>query len=171
MRRASVIFMNRGPIEARFPFLEVRVCEYCLGIDPRWLSISVENAELLLDLMNEKAGPRGMWTEQLVTIYDCLVSYLDNSGNHPQEADKEIVYEVEKLFWKLPLVVAGMYAVEESDLPFFTLFNAKLRGQHGSGLTSLEPKIVEYYRDLGKTDTEIFKSIVREAFCLEEIGG
>lgn len=167
MRRASIIFMNRGPIEARFPFLEIQVCEYFLGIDPRWLSISRENAELLLALINERAGPKRAWTEQLLTIHDCLVSYLDNNGNHPEASNKKITYEVEKMFWKLPLVVAGMHVAQESDLPFTNLFNSKLRGQHGSGLTSLEPKIVEYYRDLGKTDTEIFKSIVQKAFCLE----
>lgn len=171
MRRASIIFMNRGPVEARFPLLEVGVCEYCLGIDPKWLSISCENAELLLELINEKAGKKSAWTEQLLTIHDYLVSYLENNGNHPEGRDKKIAHEIEKFFWKFPFVVAGMYAVSESGLPFSTLFNAKLRGQHGSGLTSLEPKIVEYYRDLGKTDAEVFKSIVRKAFSLETVGG
>lgn len=168
MRRASIIFMNRGPIEARFPFLEVKVCEFCLGIDPKWLSISTENAEILLKLIDKKGGPKDNWTEQLRLIYGCLSSYLDNNGKHPEGADKAVVHETEKIIWKLPLVVAGMYAVSESDMSFFTLFNAKLRGQHGSGLTSLEPKIIERYKDMGSTDTEIFKSIVRKAFCLVE---
>ncbi|MFA5147154.1 MAG: asparagine synthetase B [Candidatus Omnitrophota bacterium] len=167
MRRASIIFMNRGPIEARFPFLETNVCEYCLGIDPKWLTISVENAETLLALMDKRAGPKSAWPEQFAKIHSCLTGYLDSGGSHPAGADRAIVHEVEKLFWKLPLMVAGMYAVGESELPFFTLFNAKLRGQHGSGLTSLEPKIVEHYKDLGKTDTEIFRSIVQKAYCLE----
>lgn len=168
LRRASIIFMNRGPIEARFPFLEVKVCEYCLGIDPRWLSISIENAEFLLKLIDSRSVSKKGWTEQLFAVYDCLISYLDNGGRHPDDADKAIVHEVEKLFWKLPLIVAGSFAVQESDLPLATLFNAKLRGQHGSGLTSLEPKIVERYRDMGASDAEIFKSIVRKAFCLNE---
>ncbi|MDD5438823.1 MAG: asparagine synthetase B [Candidatus Omnitrophica bacterium] len=167
LRRASIIFMNRGPIEARFPFLEVRVCEYCLGIDQKWLSLNVENAGLLVGLIDKRGGPRNTWTGQLAAIYDHLIAYLDNNGAHPESTDKGLRHEVEKLFWKLPLIVAGMYAVEESSLPFSTLFNAKLRGQHGSGLTSLEPRIVERYRDLGATDGEIFKSIVDKAFCLK----
>ena len=168
MRRASIIFMNRGPIEARFPFLEVQVCEYCLSVDPKWLSISTSNAEALLSLINERAGSKSSWTKQIQTIYTCLEDYLDNNGSHPEGADEEITHEVDKLFWKLPVVVAGMFAAEESTLPVSTLFNSKLRGQHGSGLTALEHKIVERYRHLGNTDTEIYKSFVREAFDLED---
>jgi asparagine synthase (glutamine-hydrolysing) len=164
MRRASIIFMNRGPIEARFPFLETRVCEYALGIDPKWLSLNPSNAEIMLTLIQERGGPRSTWTNELSSLYDSLIRYLDNNGNHPEDSDKEMIYEVEKLFWKFPLVVAGMYAVAESYLPFHCLFFPKLRGQHGSGLTSLESMVVERYRHLGSTDGEIFKAFIREAF-------
>ena len=54
LKRASIIFMNRGPIEARFPFLNPVVCEYMLSIDKKWLQISPENAEILLKLINKK---------------------------------------------------------------------------------------------------------------------
>jgi hypothetical protein len=168
MRRASIIFMNRGPIEARFPFLETQVCEFCLGIDPKWLSISPENVELLLTYIEERAGSSSTWTEHLTVIYDYMTKYLNGNGNHPEGTDENLACEMEKLFWKFPLIVAGMHAAEESYLPFHCLLFPKLRGQHGSGLTSLEPKIVEYYQDIGSTDTEIFKSIVKKAFSLDE---
>ncbi|OFW09155.1 MAG: hypothetical protein A3G20_08300 [Acidobacteria bacterium RIFCSPLOWO2_12_FULL_59_11] len=167
LRRASIIFMNRGPIEARFPFLEVKVCEYALGIDPQWLSLNARNAEIFLTLIEERAGPRSGWGQQLFDLYNYLTRYLDNNGSHPEGSDESAVYEVEKLFWKLPLIVAGMHAAAESFLPFQCLFNAKLRGQHGAGLTSLEPAIVERYRHLGSTDSEIFKAIVRDSYSLD----
>jgi asparagine synthetase B (glutamine-hydrolysing) len=166
LRRASIIFMNRGPIEARFPFLCVDVCEYMLGIDSKWLQLTAETGEILLTLIEERAGPRSMWTEQLVTIYDYLVGYLDNNGVHLDGADMFLQTEIEKLFWKLPLIVAGMYAVSESFLPFHLLFNAKLRGQHGAGITDLEPMIVDRYSSYGATDGEIYQQFVREAYSL-----
>ena len=166
LRRASVIFMNRGPIEARFPFLDPTVCEYALGIDPKWLSLSTDNAEFLLNQTEQRAGPRSQWTVQIEQTYDYLVRYLNNNGSYPEDASEEEVHEMEKLFWKLPLITAGMHASEKSFLPFHVLFNPKLRGQHGSGITSLESKVVEFYRDLGETDGEIFKKIVGDVFNL-----
>jgi len=71
---------------------------------------------------------------------------------------------MEKLFWKLPLIVAGMHAAEESYLPFHSIFNPKLRGQHGAGITSLESKVVERYRELGTTDGEIFMKMAEQSF-------
>ena len=56
LKRASIIFMNRGPIEARFPFLNPKVCEFMLSIDQKWLELSENNAEIVLKLIdNEKA--------------------------------------------------------------------------------------------------------------------
>jgi asparagine synthetase B (glutamine-hydrolysing) len=170
LRRASIIFMNRGPIEARFPFLNPRVCEYALGIDPKWLSLDAANAELMLKLIDDKAGPRSAWTRELSGIYDYLVRYLDTGGNHPEGADEHEIIEMEKLFWKFPLIIAGMHAVEESYLPFHCLFFPKLRGQHGSGLTSLEPLIIQRYAHLGSTDQEIFKSFMKTAYALDGDG-
>lgn len=164
LRRASIIFMNRGPIEARFPFLEPKVCEYALGIDTKWLALDAANAETMLKLIDAKAGARVAWAIQTAEVYDYLVRYLDNGGNHPEGTDEHTVSEMEKLFWKLPLIVAGMHAVEESYLPFHCLLFPKLRGQHGSGLTSLEPLVVERYGHLGKTDQEIFKAFIHNSY-------
>ncbi len=164
LRRASIIFMNRGPIEARFPFLEPKVCEYALGIDTRWLSLDPSNAEAMLKLIEGKAGARSAWAKETVDVYEYLVRYLDNGGKHPEGTDEYTINQMEKLFWKLPLVVAGMHAVEESYLPFHCLLFPKLRGQHGSGLTSLEPLIVERYGHLGKTDQDIFKAFIQSSY-------
>ena len=167
MRRASIIFMNRGPIEARFPFLETNVCEYALGIDRRWLSMSAENVEYLLGEMDKRTGPDHDWTDQMRETHRYLSAYLDNNGNHPEDADEETVYEMEKLFWKLPLIGAGIHASDESFLPIKVLFNPKLRGQHGSGITSLESRVLDRYSDLGPTDQEIFRRMVAAAFNIE----
>jgi len=166
MRRASIIFMERGPIEARFPFLQPDVCEYLLGVDPKWLTITPHNAELMLELIAERGGPRAGWGENLSWTHDYLVQYLDGGGRPPAEFDPAWRTEVEKLFWKFPLMVAGMHAAAESSLPFSLLFNAKLRGQHGAGISSLEPRIVERYSELGSTDIEIYRAIVAKAFRL-----
>ena len=163
MRRASIIFMNKGPIEARFPFLNTQLCDYALGIDTKWLSLSEENAEYMLNLIARKADGETPW---LATIKDYLTGYLDLSGRLPEEFDDHTHQEMEKLFWKLPLIVAGTHAVDESFLPFYTLLQPKLRGQHGSGLTSLEQDIVDRYPDLGSTDAAIFESIARDKFQL-----
>jgi hypothetical protein len=167
MRRASIIFMERGPIEARFPFLQPDVCEYMLGVDPKWLKITPHNAELMLELITDRAGAREGWGDKIPWIHDYLVQYVD-TGGQPEGFDDEHRTEVEKLFWKFPLMVAGMHAAAESYLPFHLLFNAKLRGQHGAGISSLEPRIVKHYADLGATDIEIYRSIVTRAFRLRE---
>ena len=166
MRRASIIFMNRGPIEARFPFLQPDVCEYGMGIDPKWLVLSPENAEMMLTLISDRGGPEAEWTEQLSGIVAYLTAYLDSNGEPPEGFDDETHYEMGKLLWKFPLIVAGMHAAAESFLPFNVLFNPKLRGQHGSGITSLESKVVNKYRHLGNDDGAIFKSMAAQSFNL-----
>jgi asparagine synthase (glutamine-hydrolysing) len=166
LRRASIIFMNKGPIEARFPFLQPDVCEFMLGIDRKWLSISPENAEIMLRLIDDRAGPGEQWPEQLSNIHAYLNQYLNHNGEHPEDEDPYVVSEMEKLFWKFPMIVAGMQAAEESFLPVWTLFNSKLRGQHGSGISDLEPKILDRYRHVGETDGEIFQTIVNQSFRL-----
>lgn len=164
LRRASIIFMNRGPIEARFPFLQPVVCEYALGIDTKWLVMDTSNAETMLNLIDAKAGARSQWKNETKETYDYLVRYLDNNGNHPEGTSEHTITEIEKLFWKLPLIVAGMHACEESYLPFHCLLFPKLRGQHGSGLTSLESMVVQRYGDFGATDQDIFKKFVHQSF-------
>ncbi len=168
MRRASIIFMERGPIEARFPFLRPAVCEYLLGVDPKWLKITPHNVELMLELISKRAGPQETWGEQLPWVHDYLVKYLDADGRQPEGFDERQHTDVEKLFWKFPLMVAGMHAADESFLPFHLLFNAKLRGQHGAGISSLEPQILQRYADLGSTDIEIYRSMVTKAFRLRD---
>ena len=85
LRRASIIFMNRGPIEARFPFLQPKVCEYTLGIDTKWLAMDAANAELMLKLIDTKAGARGDWMNETKEFYAYLhifsVYVLDNAVN------------------------------------------------------------------------------------------
>ena len=71
---------------------------------------------------------------QIEQTYDYLVRYLNNNGSYPEDASEEEVHEMEKLFWKLPLITAGMHASENSFLPFHVLFNPKTQGQHGSGI-------------------------------------
>lgn len=164
LRRASIIFMNRGPIEARFPFLQPAVCEFALGIDTKWLGMDASNAELMLKLMDTKAGPQDKWKTETKEVHDYLVRYLDSGGNHPEGTPEHTVTEIEKLFWKFPLIVAGMHACDESYLPFHCLMFPKLRGQHGSGLTSLEPLVVKRYANLGATDQEVFKQFVHQSF-------
>jgi asparagine synthase (glutamine-hydrolysing) len=168
MRRASIIFMERGPVEARFPFLRPDVCEYLLGVDPRWLKITPRNAELMLGLIVDRGGSREQWGDKLPGVHDYLVQYLDGNGVPPEGFDEGQRTEVEKLFWKFPLMVAGMHAAAESYLPFHLLFNAKLRGQHGAGISSLEPRIVKRYSRLGSTDIDIYRSIARTSFRLRD---
>jgi len=163
MRRASIIFMNKGPIEARFPFLSTRVCDYVLGIDPKWLVLNQENAEFMLKLISDYSKAPTPWVE---TLKHYLATYLDGNGDAPEGYDDYTHYEVAKLHWKLPMIVAGSFAAKESNLPFETLMQPKLRGQHGSGITTLEQGIVDQYKELGSTDAEIFKSMVTRSFNL-----
>ena len=158
LKRASIIFMNRGPIEARFPFLNPVVCEYMLSIDKKWLQISPENAEILLKLINKKK------LNTLKKFSENLNTYLadpESIDKNPQKFD----YDLKKIFWKFPLIVSSYFASEESFLGFDQVFNPKLRGQHGAGVTSVEGNIVERYKNLGNTDTEIFKTMATNIFA------
>ena len=158
LKRASIIFMNRGPIEARFPFLNPTVCEYMLSIDKKWLQISPENAEILLKLLDKKK------IRSLEKFSENLHAYLA----HPESLDKDAEkfgYDLKKIFWKFPLIVSSYFASEESFLSFDQVFNPKLRGQHGAGITSVEGDIVKKHKDFGSTDTEIFKSMANNIFA------
>ena len=57
-------------------------------------------------------------------------------------------FDLKKIFWKFPLLISSYFASEESFLGFDQVFNPKLRGQHGAGLTSLEKDIVNNYSSL-----------------------
>ncbi len=157
LKRASIIFMNRGPIEARFPFLNQNVCEYLLSIDKKWLQINKENCEILLKLIDEKQN------ENLGRVKKNLVKYYDDKFSY-EEKNNEEYKNLEKIFWKFPLLVSSYIASKNSFLKFDQVFNPKHRGQHGAGITSLEKDIVKYYKNLGRDDTEIFKNIANEKF-------
>ena len=159
LKRASIIFMNRGPIEARFPFLNHKVCEFMLGIDPKWLSLSKSNAEIMLKLIEDTKIENS-----ISTIYKNLNLYLKNEKAFFEELSSEEIFDIEKIFWKFPLISSSYFASKESFLSFKDVFRPKIRGQHGAGITYVEPKIVEKYPQYGNCDTDIFKNISKEIF-------
>ena len=158
LKRASIIFMNRGPIEARFPFLNPDVCEYMLSIDKKWLELNPINAEILLSLLEKKK------LKTLENLKETLHSYLENP-EMINEKPETFNFDLKKIFWKFPLLVSSYFASEESFLSFDQVFNPKLRGQHGAGITSAEKDITLKYSTLGNTDTEIFKKMARDIFA------
>ena len=160
LKRASIIFMNRGPIEARFPFLNHKVCEFMLGIDPKWLSLSKSNAEKMVNLIEETNIQ-----DSIKIIYKNLNLYLKNEKEFFENLPSEEIFDIEKIFWKFPLIVSSYFASKESFLSFKDVFRPKIRGQHGAGITNIEPKIVKTYPQYGSTDTDIFKNISKEIFA------
>ena len=84
LKRASIIFMNRGPIEARFPFLNHKVCEFMLSIDKKWLKLNKRNADILIKLIDKKN------LSTLANIKEMLSKYLDNEKIFEKDfTDKE----------------------------------------------------------------------------------
>jgi asparagine synthase (glutamine-hydrolysing) len=159
LKRASIIFMNRGPIEARFPFLNPKLCEFMLSIDKKWLQLTKINAEHLINLIDKKKLP------SLNKIKNMLLVYLDNESDFEEKFLEKEKNDLKKIFWKFPLLVSSYMASEESFLEFDQVFNPKLRGQHGAGITSLEKDITLKYSNLGKTDSEIFQKISSNTFA------
>ena len=157
LKRASIIFMNRGPIEARFPFLNPKVCEYLLSIDKKWLFLNNESAHVMLNLINMNKSPK------LEKIYRNLEIFVNNP-NKFNELPESDIYDLKKIFWKLPLIVSSYIASKKSFLEFDQVFNPKLRGQHGAGITALEDDVVNKYSKLGNSDTEIFKNLASKVF-------
>ena len=159
LKRASIIFMNRGPIEARFPFLNHKVCEYMLGIDPKWLSLNKTNSEIMIKLIEETN------IQDLIgNIYKNLNLYINNEKAFFDELSNEEIFDIEKIFWKFPLIASSYFASKESFLSFKDVFRPKIRGQHGAGITYLESKIVSKYNKYGSTDIDVFKNISQEIF-------
>ena len=159
LKRASIIFMNRGPIEARFPFLNQNVCEFMLGIDPKWLSLNKRNAEIMLSIIEDSK-----LEENLKKIYNNLKIYLKSEKDFFNDVNEEEILDIEKIFWKFPLVASSYYASKESFLKLKDVFRPKIRGQHGAGITEIEPKITKNFSNFGSSDTEIFKNISQEIF-------
>ncbi len=159
LKRASIIFMNRGPIEARFPFLNHKVCEYMLGIDPKWLSLNKTNSEIMIKLIEETN------IQNLIgNIYKNLNLYINDEKAFFDELSNEEIFDIEKIFWKFPLIASSYFASKESFLSFKDVFRPKIRGQHGAGITYLESKIVSRYSKYGSTDIDVFKNISQEIF-------
>ena len=158
LKRASIIFMNKGPIEARFPFLNQNVCEYMLSIDKKWLQLNKKNAEILINLIDKKKS------DKLETIHNNLSLYLKDPKKFGSKVDEKTEKDLKKIFWKFPLIVSSYFASEKSFLEFDQVFNPKLRGQHGAGITSLEGDITDEYSSLGKNDKEIFKKMADDVF-------
>lgn len=159
LKRASIIFMNRGPIEARFPFLNHKVCEYMLGIDPKWLSLNKTNSEIMIKLIEETNIQ-----ESIGNIYKNLNLYINDEKAFFGELSNEEIFDIEKIFWKFPLIASSYFASKESFLSFKDVFRPKIRGQHGAGITYLESKIVNKYNKYGSTDIDVFKNISEEIF-------
>ena len=158
LKRASIIFMNRGPIEARFPFLNHKVCEFMLSIDKKWLHLNKENAKVLINLIDRNKN------EKLSKIHGQLDMYINNPEKIDEKISPDELRDLKKIFWKFPLIVSSYFASENSFLKFDQVFNPKLRGQHGAGITSLEKDVVNKYAELGNTDTEIFKKMAHDIF-------
>ena len=124
--------MNRGPIEARFPFLNPEVCEFMLSIDKKWLQLNEVNGKILLNLIEKSKS------NNLNHIQNILINYLKDPSNIENNLKSSEIIDIQKIFWKLPLLVSSYHASQESFLKFDQVFNPKLRGQHGAGITSIE---------------------------------
>ncbi len=159
LKRASIIFMNRGPIEARFPFLNHEVCEFMLGIDPKWLLLNKDNAEIMLKIIEDSN-----LEIILEKIYKNLKIYINNDKEFFNDLPNEEIFDIEKIFWKFPLIASSYFASKESFLSLKDVFRPKIRGQHGAGITTIEPKIIQNYPKYGNSDTDIFKNISKEIF-------
>ena len=73
-------------------------------------------------------------------------------------------YLISKKFLEISTNCLKLFCIKRSFLSFKDVFRPKIRGQHGAGITYIEPKIVKNYPKYGSTDTEIFKNISREIF-------
>ena len=93
-----------------------------------------------------------------------LAIYLDDDKKFEENFSEKQKNDLRKIFWKFPLIVSSYVASEESFLEFDQVFNPKLRGQHGAGITSLEKDITVKYSNLGNSDSEIFRKISSEVF-------
>ena len=158
LKRASIIFMNRGPIEARFPFLQPDVCEYLLSIDSKWLKMSKENVEILLSLINDSNAKN-----ELDYLCSALTIYLDNEEDYKNQVSDELKKDIEKIFGNFHY----WFQVTMSQKNLFKIrlaFRPKLRGQHGAGITSLENEITNKYHKYGNNDKDIFLNLSSELF-------
>ena len=97
------------------------------------------------------------------TIYHEHFSYLSiKTVNFLLKKFNLEIFDIEKIFWKFPLIASSYFASKESFLSFKDVFRPKIRGQHGAGITYLESKIVSRYNKYGSTDIDVFKNISQE---------
>ena len=129
-----------------------------LSIDKKWLQLNKHNAEILLNLIAKKK------INTLNNIVNILNKYISDPS-FSEELNKNDKEGIKKIFWKFPLIVSSFFASERSFLKFDQVFNPKLRGQHGAGVTSVEKDITKKYFKLGSTDTEIFKKMANDIFA------
>ena len=129
-----------------------------LSIDKKWLKLNKQNADILIKLIDKKN------LSTLTNIKKMLSRYLDNEKIFEKDFTDKEKGDLKKIFWKFPLIVSSYFASEESFLQFDQVFNPKLRGQHGAGITSLESDITSKYANLGSSDTEIFQKISSNIF-------
>ena len=130
-----------------------------LGIDSKWLSLSKSNAEIMVGLIEESNIQNS-----IDKIYKNLNLYLNDEKSFFKDLSDEEIFDIEKIFWKFPLIASSYFASKESFLSFKDVFRPKIRGQHGAGITYVEPNIVSNYPNYGTTDTDIFKNISQEIF-------
>ena len=100
LKRASIIFMNRGPIEARFPFLNHKVCEYMLSIDKKWLKLSKQNADILINLIDNKK------LSSLDKIKNMLSTYLDDENKFEDNFSEKQKNDLKKICKELNHIIS-----------------------------------------------------------------
>ena len=121
--------------------------------------MSKENVEILLSLINDSNAKN-----ELDYLCSALTIYLDNEEDYKNQVSDELKKDIEKIFWKFPLLVSSYYESKESFLKFDLAFRPKLRGQHGAGITSLENEITNKYHKYGNNDKDIFLNLSSELF-------
>ena len=90
--------------------------------------------------------------------------FLDNEEEYNQKTSEDLKKDIEKIFWKFPLLVSSYYESKKSFLKFDLAFRPKLRGQHGAGITALESDIVNKYAKYGNNDKEVFLNLSAKLF-------
>lgn len=153
LKRGSIMMMERGPVEMRFPFLQTRTAEFLLSVPPPLLDVRADTAR---DVFEAFTAAKPFEDRSLGEDFrSYLKARMENRlPGSPRSSG------FDKLFWKLPLLMAGLLCCIEMDLAPDILMSPKLRSQHGAGLTSLEPLILERYKALGaSSDAALFRRI------------
>ena len=70
-----------------------KVCEYMLGIDPKWLSLNKTNSEIMIKLIEETNIQRFNWK-----LDKNLNLYINNEKAFFDELSNEEIFDIEKYF-------------------------------------------------------------------------